>query len=167
MKLSELMTGVTPSPTYKGSVTADDMVLAINIADTPATDESDYIVVDDGVTEQSGALETQNSDKTHLRRGKVVTKTGTARSFSISGDRIVGDDFQDAVLSHTMKFGRGKTVVKDYIYFCILTGKGEKGKVSIAVEDDLAGAAGEDATFSVALSSQGEPTEYLYAPPSP
>ena len=32
MKLSELMTGVTPSPDYEGIVTAGDMALALDFA---------------------------------------------------------------------------------------------------------------------------------------
>lgn len=167
MLLSALMDGVTPSPTYTGKTTADDMVLAVNLADTPATDPNGYIVTDDGITEQSGALEAQTSDKTYLRRGKVTVKTGTSRSFTVNGDRIVGDAFQDAILSHAIKFGTGQTVIKDYVYFNILTGKGEKGKISIAVEDDLSGAAGEDASFSATLSGYGEPEEYTYAPETP
>ena len=56
MKVSELMAGVTPSAEFAGAVTAADMVLAIDFsgeAETPA----DYIVADEGITEQSGALE--------------------------------------------------------------------------------------------------------------
>ena len=53
------------------------------------------------------------------------------------------------------------------MYFNILTGKGEKGKISIAVEDDLSGAAGENASFSATLTSTIKPTEYTYAPTTP
>ncbi|MEG2575887.1 MAG: hypothetical protein RSA41_07625 [Christensenella sp.] len=162
MKLSDLMKGVTPSPTFVGKTNADDMVLAVNLAATAATTPSGYVIADDGITEQSGALEAITSDKNYLRRGKVVSKTGTSRSFAVNGDRIVGDEFQDAILAHTLKYGTGQAVIKEYVYFNILTGKGEKGKVSIVVEDDLSGAAGEDASFSATLSSQGEPVEYTY-----
>jgi hypothetical protein len=158
------MDGITPNPSYTGKTTADDMVLALNLAETPATHPDDYIVVDDGVTEQSGALSAQTSDKTYLRRGQVTVKTGTSRSFTINGDRIFGDAFQDSVMAHALKYGKGSTVIKDYVYYNILTGKGEKGKVSIVVEGDVGGAAGEDATFSASLTSYGEPEEYTYTP---
>lgn len=163
MLLSELMAGITPSPTYEGVVTADDMVLALNLASTPATSPTGYIVCDDGITEQSGSLDAQTTDKQYIRRGKVTNKTSTARGFNIAGDRIVGDAFQDAILAHAVKFGNGQKVVFDYVYFCSLTGKGEKGKVSVVVSDDLAGAAGEDATFGATLTSRGTPAEYTYS----
>ena len=162
MDLSTLMTGITPDAGYTGKTGADDMVLAVNLAETPATEPSGYIVTDEGITEQSGALTGNTSDKTYLRRGPVSTKVSTSRAFTVSGDRVVGDAFQDALLAHDMKYGKGSKVIKDYVYFNILTGKGEKGKVSIVVEGDLGGAPGEDATFSATLTSYGEPEEYTY-----
>ena len=108
-------------------------------------------------------MEAETSDKQYLRSGKATTKTGTSRTFTINGDRICGDEFQDAVLAHAIKFGTGSSVVKDYVYFNMLTGKGEKGKVSISVDDDLSGGAGESASFAITLSSRGTPTEYTYS----
>ena len=49
MKLSELMSGVTPSADYEGIANTDDFVLAIDIADTPSTKKGDYIVVQTGI----------------------------------------------------------------------------------------------------------------------
>ena len=63
-----------------------------------------------------------------------------------------------------MKYGTGQAVIVDYVYFNILTGKGEQGQVSVAIEDDLAGAAGENASWTATLTSRGTPTEYTYAP---
>lgn len=166
MKVSEAMSGITPKPDFTGDVMADDMILAVDLGETAAESENDYIVVDDGITNQSGALEATTSDKNYLRRGKVTTKTGTSRTFTIEGDRIAGDAFQDAVLEHKIKFGKGSTVVKDYVYFNSITGKGEKGKVSISIENDLAGEPSSNATFTATLSSRGEPTEYTYTPPT-
>ena len=56
MKLSELMSGVTPNEEFAGIVTAGDMVLAVGFTEEAAS-PADYIVADEGVTEQSGALE--------------------------------------------------------------------------------------------------------------
>lgn len=165
MKLSELMTGRTPSASFEGFSTADDMVLAIDFTGT-ATAPTDYIVAQEGITEQSGALSAQTQDSQYLRTGQVTIKTGTSRSFTVNGDRYNGDEFQDAILSHAIKFGTGQAVIKPYVYFNMLTGKGEKGNISIAVEDDLSGAAGENASFSATLTSTIKPTEYTYTPPS-
>lgn len=167
MTVQELMDGVVTDATYAGIVTANDMVLAINLADTPASDPNGYFVAQEGVTETTGSLEAQTAENEYIRTGKMTTKTGTSRSFSISGDRMTGDPFQDAALSHKMKYGTGQTVIKDYVYFNMLTGIGESGKISITVEDDLSGAAGENASFTMTCASTGTPVEYTYAQPTP
>ena len=164
MTLSELMTGRTPDPAFEGFSTADDMVLAIDFTGE-ASDPGEYTVAQEGITEQSGALSAQTQDSKYLRTGQVTVKTGTSRSFSVSGDRYNGDAFQDALLSHAIKFGTGQAVIKPYVYFNILTGQGEQGKISIAVEDDLAGAAGENASFTATLTSTVKPAEYTYTAP--
>lgn len=162
MKLSELMNGVTPEEEFAGIVTAGDMVLAVGFSGSEAG-PADYIVADEGVTEQSGALEAVTADKTYLRSGSTTTKTGTKRTFTVTGDRFAGDAFQDALLAHALKYGTGQSVVKPYVYFNMLTGKGEQGNLSIAVEDDASGAAGENAGWSATMTSRGTPTEYTYS----
>ena len=166
MKLSELMNGREPNPDFEGFSTADDMVLAVDFTGT-ATSPDDYLVAQEGITEQSGSLSAQTQDSQYLRTGQVTIKTGTSRSFAVNGDRYHGDAFQDAILSHAIKFGTGQTVIKPYVYFNMLTGKGERGSLSIAVEDDLSGAAGENASFSATLTSTVKPMEYTYTPPTP
>lgn len=166
MKLSELMNGRTPEPAFEGFSTADDMVLAIDFTGS-AADPNEFTVAQTGITEQSGALSAQTQDSQYLRTGQVTTKTGTSRSFAVNGDRYNGDEFQDEILSHAIKYGTGQSVIRPYVYFNLLTGKGERGSISIAVEDDLAGAAGENASFSAALTSTVKPAEYAYAPATP
>ena len=167
MLLSELMNGRNPDPSFEGFSTADDMVLAIDFTGEDL-EPNLFTVAQEGITEQSGALSAQTQDSQYLRTGQVTIKTGTSRSFTLSGDRYNGDAFQDIILSHAIKFGTGQTVIKPYVYFNMLTGKGEKGRISIAVEDDLSGAAGENASFSATLTSTIKPTEYTYAtPPAP
>ena len=75
MKVSELMAGVTPSAEFAGAVTAADMVLAIDFsgeAETPA----DYIVADEGITEQSGALEAVTAESTCLLYTSMLMRSG-------------------------------------------------------------------------------------------
>lgn len=163
MTLSELMAGKTPNPAFEGISTADDMVLAVCF-DGNSTNPNTFIVAQQGITDQSGSLEAQTQDNQYIRTGQVTTKTGTSRSFNVTGDRFNGDAFQDEILSHRIKFGTGQAVIKPYVYFDLLTGKGERGTLSIAVEDDLSGAAGENASFSATLTSTSLPVEYEYAP---
>lgn len=165
MKLKELMNGITPSAEYKGFTTADDMVLAIGF-DAEATNDADFIVAQVGITDQAGSLSPKTNSANYLRVGETEIKTGTKRAFSVGGDRHFGDEFQDKILDHKMKYGIGQTVIKPYIYFNMLTGIGEKGMVSIAVENDLGGAPGNNASFSATLTSTTKPTEWTYSAPT-
>ena len=81
----------------------------------------------------------------------------------MTGDRYIGDAAQDFLLSHKMKYGTGNSVIVPYVYFCILTGKGEKGRVSIIVNSDGSGNAGESSSIDIDLRKAGElPEEYTY-----
>ena len=82
----------------------------------------------------------------------------------MSGDRYVGDAAQDYCLSHAMKYGTGNAVVTNYLYFNILTGKGEKGQCSIIVNSDGSGNAGESSAVDIEFRKIGSnPTEYTYS----
>lgn len=161
MTITELMKDVTPDPEFEGFSTANDMVLAIDFAGN-ATDPKTYTVAQMGITEQTGALAAETKESVYIRTGKVTAKTGTSRTFTVTGDRYHKDAFQDALLAHSLKYGTGQDVVRPYVYFDRLTGKGEQGKVSISIESDLTGTAGENATFSATLTSVGVPQEYTY-----
>lgn len=164
MKLSELMADVTPEADYEGWVTNDDYVLAINL--TPGTASvkvDDYAVVQMGIEGLDAQLNPIMVDKTYIRAGQSSQKTGSQRSFALSGDRYVGDEAQDYILSHVIKYGTGNGVVTDYVYFNILNGKGEKGKVSIIVNSDGSGNAGESSALDVEFKKIGDnPAEYTY-----
>jgi hypothetical protein len=166
MKLSVLMTGYTPNPAYEGFATNDDYVLAINTGE--AAKIGDYEVVEVGVSGLDSQMNPITQDKTYIRAGQSTMKTGTQRSFKVSGDRYVGDPAQDFMLAHKMKYGTGNGVVTDYVYFCLLNGKGEKGKVSIIVNSDGSGNAGESSAVDIELKKSGSiPTEYTYAAEEP
>lgn len=164
MKLSELMQGYTPNPDYEGWVTNDDFVLAINTnPETPDTDEADYNVVQLGIEGLDAQMNPITVDKTYIRAGQSTQRTGNQRSFTISGDRYIGDEVQDYIFSHDIKYGTGNKVITDYVYFNLLTGKGEKGKVSIIINSDGGGNAGESAAIDVEFRKVGDnPTEYTY-----
>jgi len=90
-------------------------------------------------------------------------KTGTQRSFKVAGDRYIGDPAQDYCLSHKSKYGTGNGVVTNYVYFNILNGKGEKGQVSIVVNSDGSGNAGESSAIDIEFKKIGAmPVEYAY-----
>lgn len=164
MKVSELMTGKTPTPEFEGWVTNDDWVFAIGITGEEAS-EKDYQVVEMGIAGLDAQLNPVTQDKQYIRAGQTTTKTGTQRTFALSGDRYLGDAVQDFIFSNKIKYGTGNAVVVPYVYFCILNGKGEKGTVSIIVNSDGGGNAGESSAISVDFKKIGAmPTEYTYSP---
>lgn len=163
MTLSELMANHVPSPTFEGFVTNDDFVLAVDCSADGNADDGEYIVAQLGVTGLDANLNPITQDKTYIRAGQSTMKTGNQRSFKVSGDRYVGDAFQDFALSHGIMYGTGSAVVRKYVYFCLLNGKGERGEASIIVNSDGNGAAGESAAVDIELKKSGAaPTEYTY-----
>ncbi len=164
MKLSELMNGHTPSADFEGYVTADDMVLAIDISAEQKAAVGDYAVVQVGIEGVDPSLNSETKDKQYLRSGKSSTKTATQRQFKISGDMYIGDEAQDFMLSHKMKYGTGQTVIVNYVFFNMLTGKGEKGQATVAVNSDGSGNSGDNAGIDIQLSKVGAaPEEYTYS----
>lgn len=166
MKLSELMAGITPKADYEGWVTNDDFVFAIDLSPTAetATAPADYAVVQMGIEGLDAQLNPVTQDKQYVRAGQSTLRTGTQRSFAVSGDRYIGDEAQDFIMSHKMKYGTGNAVITNYVYFNILTGKGEKGQVTVVVNSDGSGNAGESAAIDVEFKKVGNtPVEYTYS----
>lgn len=162
MKVSEVMSGITPNPSFKGFAVNDNWVLAVGIND--AATENDYIVAQMGLEGVDAQLDAITQDKQYIRAGQSTTKTGTQRNFSISGDRYHGDEFQDYCFSLKVAYGVGQAVVVPYVYFSMLTGKGEKGTASIIVNSDGGGNAGENSTISIDVKTIGQiPSEYTYS----
>lgn len=164
MKLSELMTGHVINKDFTGFVTNDDWVLAVDCGETAATDFSkatDFAVVQLGVAGLDSNLNPVTQDKQYIRAGASTAKTGNQRSFSVTGDRYVGDEFQDFALSHDIKYGVGQKVVRKYVYFNIITGEGEQGEVTIIVNSDGSGEAGNNSEIDIELKKTGaQPTAY-------
>lgn len=164
MKLSELMADHSPNPSYEGFVTNDDFVLAVDCSENGKAAVDDYAVVQLGVTGLDANLNPVTQDKTYIRAGQSTMKTGNQRSFTVSGDRYVGDEFQDFALSHAIMYGTGSAVIRSYVYFPIQTGKGEKGEASIIVNSDGSGSAGESAEVDIEIrKASAQPVEYTYS----
>lgn len=163
MKVSELMAGYTPDDEFEGFTTNDDWVLAVGIGKS-VTSENDYTVVQQGIEGLDPQMNPVTQDKQYIRTGLSTSKTGTQRTFAITGDRYIGDAFQDYCFGLDISHGVGQAVVVPYVYFSVLTGKGEKGTVSIIVNSDGGGNAGENSAISIDLRSVGtKPTAYTYA----
>ena len=167
MTLTQLMAGHTPSASYAGWVTADDFVLAVDCGETPASSfagAGSFAVAQVGVSSVDSELGPETQDKIYIRAGKSTLKTGNQRSFTVKADRCVGDAFQDFCLSHAVKYGTGSAVVRKYVYFDLLTGRGENGEITILVESDGGGDAGEAARVEIELKKTGSaPESYTWS----
>lgn len=165
MKVSELMKDVQLKADFKGGLVHNDMVLAINTTPgTSNTKPNDYAVLQINIEGTEASLNPETSDKTYIRSGKATNKTGNQRTFSITGERYIGDEAQDFIFSHAIKFGIGSACVTDYVYFNMLTGKGEKGTVMAIVNTDGGGDASGGLEIDVELKQNGAaPTEYTYS----
>jgi len=159
------MAGLTPNADFEGFVTNDDMVLAVDCSADGKADIGDFAVAQMGVTGLDANLNPITQDKTYIRAGQSTMKTGNQRAFKVSGDRYVGDTFQDFALSHAIMYGTGSAVIRRYVYFCLLNGKGETGQASIIVNSDGSGNAGESAAVDIEIKkSSSAPEEYTYTP---
>lgn len=159
MLLTELMASVVGKidKDFTGFVTNDDFVLAVDCGEQASTvaDPGAMAVAQMGVTGLDSNLNPITQDKVYIRAGQSTTKTGNQRSFSVTGDRYIGDEFQDFVLSHAIKYGTGQSVVRKYVYFNVITGKGEMGEVTIIVNSDGSGEAGNSSEIDIELRKSG------------
>jgi len=155
------MTAKTTSAAYAGFATNDDFVLAIDTTGIAATPDA-YHVVQVGITGHEASISADTTDSRYIRTGKLTTKTGAQRTFAISGERYIGDTFQDWALSLATLFGIGSNVIRKYVYFNILTGTGESGYVNVVVSDTQTGDLGSRAAFTADLSSTETPAAYTY-----
>lgn len=168
MLLKDLMTGLNPDADYEGWVTNDDFVIACDISETQDAIPGDYAVAQTGVAGLDAQLNPTTEEKIYIRAGQSSQKTSTQRTFAITGDRYIGDAFQDFVFSHAIKFGTGNSVIVKYVYFNMKNGKGEQGEVTVIVNSDGAGNAGESSAIDIALNKvAANPADYAWTPPTP
>lgn len=153
--------GFEPSADYHGTEGANDFIFAIQTDSSTQTKKSQWIVAADRVKEHSGSLNASSEDTNYIR-ASATTKGATQRTFSINGDRCVGDAFQDFILSHKIKYGTGQSVVVPYLYFSARTGKGEVGECALIVTSDAGGSAGAAATFACDVKGIDIPEEFDY-----
>ena len=161
MKISEYMAKVAAAEST-GEYVGRDMVLGLNCGSTTATSPSDYVFVGVHVEDYGAKLDAKTEDKSYVYEGDSTVKTSTQRTFQITGQDYISDDFMDFIRSHAVKFGKGSAVQRGYCYFHNGTKKGEKGTMTIIVNNDGNGAASSTADIDVELKSCGPVEEYTY-----
>ena len=85
----------TPNADFEGVVTNNDWVLAVDITGAADTAIEDYEVAQMGVAGLDAQMNPILVDKQYVRAGQSSTKMGTQRTFKVTGDRYLGDAFQD------------------------------------------------------------------------
>lgn len=162
MKLSEYMAALTAAEAT-GEYVGRDMVFAMDCSENgTATSIGDYAIAGPHVEDMGATLNPTSEDKSYIAEGDSTIKTSTKRSFTVTGQRLIGDTFQDFVCSFAIKYGKGSVVQRPYVYFHAGTKKGESGVVTILVKKDGAGAASATADIEVELQSCAIPVEYTY-----
>lgn len=168
MTLSELYLDLgMPNSAFEGIVTNDDNILAMNISVPydPDLPVDEYAVVQEAIEGLDSQMNAESQDKTYIRAGKSTTKTNTQRSFKVTGDRFIGDPFQDFVFSHKIRYGVGEQVNRDYLWINALNGIGEKGIGAIIVNSDGSGNAGETAAIDIDIKKVRKmPDPFTYTP---
>ena len=165
MTITELMNGKETNPSYKGILTTDDYVLAINTDPTNVSPKKDneYHVLEKGVKGYPSNLNPKEKTRQFIRGGEQTVVLSKQATYNVTGVRFVGDEAQDFLLGYKVMFGVGQDVITDYIYFDIKTGNGWKGKCSISVNSIAEGEAGDDAGFSCSLKgTEIAPKEWSY-----
>lgn len=148
-----------------GEVTNDAWVFAIDTSETKDAEVDDYIVAQEHISGANASYSADTSDAQYIRSGKSTTKTGTQVAFAITGDRYVGDEFQDFALSHKMTYATGEDARVPFVRFNMLNGKGIKGIGTIIVNSDGSGNAGENSTIDIEIRKSGaNPEEFQYTP---
>ena len=151
------MAGRTPSASFEGFATADDMVLAVDCSATQDADVGDYAVVQVGTKSVTASLNPETTTSAYIRAGKSDTKTGNQRTISFELDKYHGDEFQD--YADSIKYATGQAAIVNYVYFSMLTGKGEKGQATLVLDTDGSGNAEQNLAISGSLNKSGSAPE--------
>ena len=161
MKLSEYMAKVKAAEAT-GEYVGRDMVLAIDCTeDGTAASPDEYTYVGAHIEDYGAQLSPNTEDKSYVLEGDTTLKTSTQRTFQLTGQRLLSDEFQDFVCSFGIAFGTGSAVQRKYVYFHSGTKKGEQGVATIIVNNDGNGAASSPADIDVEIKCNST-TEYAY-----
>ncbi len=165
MTVKEVMEKYTIIPEATGELVNDAWIFAIDTSEDKNADVDDYVVAEEHISSVNASYSADTSDSQYLRSGKSTTKTGTQVVFAISGDRYVGDAFQDFVLSHKMIYATGEDARIPFVRFNVINGKGIKGIGTVIVNSDSSGEAGTNSTIDVEIRKSGpNPEEFQYVP---
>lgn len=167
MKLSDYM-AARETVSATGERVGRQMVLAMDCTESGAeASVANYTVCAYHIENHGATLTAGTTDRSYIGEGETTLKTSTKRAFNVTGQRLVGEPWQDFVCSHAIKYGTGSTVQRKYVYFDAGTMEGEQGTVTIAVAKDGTGAAGDPTDVDITLYVVGTPEEFTWTAPAP
>ena len=161
MKLKDLFATVTTDPSFKGFITTDQMVMAIDTSDTQDADIDEFDVAYMGFTDKSSSLNPKEKTSSYYYHGESSIKTGNQRTVEFKAERYKGDPFQDFVTRFDMKYAKGQKSIVRYALINMLTGEGEIGKGTLILSDDGSGAPEENLSIGGSIKKSGEDPEKL------
>lgn len=163
LKVKELFAAVTTDPNFVGFITTDQITLAVDISPDQSADIDDFAVAYMGFTDKSSSLNPKEKTTSYYIHGESSIKTGNQRTVDFKAERYKGDEFQDFVTSHEMKYAKGQKSIVRYAIINMLTGEGEIGKGTLILSDDGSGAPEENLSISGSIKKSGEdPSELHY-----
>ena len=114
MKISEYMAKVTAAEAT-GEYVGRDMVLGLDCGEAASTagKAGDFTYVGTHVEDYGAKLDAKTEDKSYVYEGDSTVKTSTQRTFQITGQDYISDDFMDFIRSHAVKFGKGSAVQRE------------------------------------------------------
>lgn len=162
MILSAFFAHAAAAAAATGTYTGNQMIFAVDASADKTGEVGTYVVCAPHIIDLGAAIDASTESNDFLYEGKSEVRTGARRTFSISGQRMVGDAFQDLICAHDFAYGAGDAVRLPYVLINAGTGKGEKGICTISVTNDGQGAAGSTATIAASVYADGNCEEYAY-----
>ncbi|HIT73794.1 MAG TPA: hypothetical protein IAD10_09055, partial [Candidatus Fimicola cottocaccae] len=164
MKVSEMMTGIEPNPSYTGPELPDNTIVAINITGEDTTIDN-FTVFRQSISSIEENFEQETEEESYYYDGTSTTITDVKYSLNITGKRYKGDAAQDKLTTVESLFATGQKAIYEGIVLDINTGVGLACLFSIAVNKRKGGEkGGGKAPFEATLSKTGPiPVEFNYS----
>lgn len=154
MQLDEFMAAHAPKAGYTGYLFGEDWVLALDPVGSAA--DGQFLVARAGLRRLEAGFETAEKLIFHEQAGPFTQRSGLRRFFLLEGDRRLDDPLQRQLFSHSSLYaGNGEAAMR-YLFFCLQSGDGERGRLLPLIERDAGGAPGENTPFRLRLVQTGE-----------
>ena len=87
LKLKDLFANVATDPSFKGFITTDQMVMAIDTSDSQDADIDEFDVAYMGFTDKSSSLNPKEKTSSYYYHGESAIKPGNQRTVEFKAER--------------------------------------------------------------------------------